>query len=72
MHADSGDQQELGGRVKPSDMDKFMLQNELQGCFIVPVRFLRHQNDRVQEAKGQRGGNAVGLAERNCAPQGCA
>ena len=29
MHADSGDQQELGGRVKPSDMDKFMLQNEL-------------------------------------------
>ena len=64
-----GDQQELGQRVEALDMDKFVLQNIFQRCFVLPVRSLRHQYDRAQHAEGERRGNAVGLPDGHSAPQ---
>ena len=59
---------QLGNRVEPPDVYKFVLQNVLQRRFVVPVRLLRHQNDRVQDAEGQRRRNPVGLPDaRSCA-----
>ena len=70
MHAGGRNQQQLGKHIKPPDMNKFVFQNVLKRPFILPVRFLRHQYHRAQHAECERRGNAIGLSDGHCTPQG--
>ena len=65
----SRDQKQLGNRVEPPDVYKFVLQNVLQRRFVVPICLFGHQNDRVQDAEGQGRRNLVRLPDADPAPQ---
>ena len=69
VDADSGDQQELGEDVEPLDVHELMLQHVPQRRLVRPVRLLRHQDDRAQDAEGERRGDPAGLPDGDGAPQ---
>lgn len=69
MYTCSRDQKQLGNRVEPPDVYKFVLQNVLQRRFVVPICLFGHQNDRVQDAEGQGRRNLVRLPDADPAPQ---